>query len=520
MSNKAKINTYGEIEWHNISEELRKALTNRESGKRPLAEWHRRKKCYISYFETVEQIENILLLIKEHNVTLDVNQRFDLFNSSPNELIEEIRKQRREMSQAEEDAKDSLGRQLTRFQLAGASYVFHTKRCIIADPHSADRLAAVLIGLEKLQEYPALLICREKDRSTRIEQIKQYATGTTIYDLQESTKMPSKKSKKHIFLLTYSKLEDGINILLGNHDYYTVIADHIEEMRDASQDNSTFINTQTLVLGRKRRFLLTDRLISGKPQHFEVPIKLLDIWNELDKELQTFIANPKDLLDMGQTSTPWLKRRRRVAEIYDWLRSGYMVKRSPDIGLEPNEIFKTVECSPELPERIKRKNKNENMGVPRYVGLCKAKDILAKIMKYLAEHPEHRILIVAHHNDVVEFLRKGFGIPEPPTVYGKERIKGARQKNANKARLIKQGIVMVLAQDIDLDWYIGPIDMIFFAEMRNTYEIQSALRKRLKKYHPNHEFSITYFMTHKTSYLDSNAKVRKSVSKQMEERDS
>lgn len=517
------VNSFGEIEWHNISKALKIALTQKVSGKRKLAEWHWGKRCYVSYIGTVEQIERILKLLKSHNVNLQVNKRSDWFNKSPDELIEEIRKQRWEMSRAEEYAKDLPGKVpagATSFQLAGASYVFHTKRCIIADPYSEDRLAEVLVGLDKSQEYPALLICREKDRASRIEEIKRYATEIVIYDLQESTRLLPQKSKQYIFLLTYSNIENGINMLLDKHDYYTVIADHIEEIRDASQNNSNFTHTQRLVRRIKRRFLLTDQLISGKPQHFEVPIKLLGIWNELDKALQTFIESPKDLLDMGQTSTHWLEHRRQIGEIYHWLRSsGHMLKRSPDIGFEPNEIFDTVKCSPALPEWVKQNSKNANMSVPRYVGLCKAKDIVARVMKYLADHPKHRILIVAHHNDVVEFLRKEFDVPELPTIYGKERAKGARQKIANKARLAKQGIVIILAQDINLDWDIGPIDMIFFAEMRNTYDVQKALRKRIIKRYPDHSFSITYFMTYRESNLDPNAKVRKNISKQMEEQD-
>ena len=320
--------------------------------------------------------------------------------------------------------------------------------------------------------------------------------------------MPFKKGSDPIFLLTYSNLQSGSDRIRGK-DYYTMIVDRMDKMRNPS--GKAFKKIMELIRIRQYRFLLTDQLISKSPRDFEVPMRLLEIWDELDDELRAFIrTSQKDPLDFNQSATIWLRRRAILRKTYRVLRTGYMVNRGRDSGLGPNEKFQTVICAQTLPNRYKQKE--DKMSTPRYIGLCKAENVVAKIKAYLEAYPAQRMLIIAHHNDVVAFLKDAFGTQ---AIYGKIHPIETRQEIANQALLKKQGIILILAQDIEPAWDIGPVDMIFFAEMRDTYHVQRRLKKHLKKSYPNHPFSVTYFMTYQESDGDSNAKVRKNISKQM-----
>lgn len=147
MSNKAFGNGYGEIEWITMSGALEQELKKREPGKEKIAHWHWGKERYISYPETIEQIEHVQRLLKKHQVGLRENKKFDWLNTSPTELIDQVRKQRSEMSIADKYRGD-LPRRLSfapsEFQLAGSLYAFHTRRCIIADSYAEDRRVEAL----------------------------------------------------------------------------------------------------------------------------------------------------------------------------------------------------------------------------------------------------------------------------------------------------------------------------------------------------------------------------------------
>ena len=511
MSNKAFGNGYGEIEWITMSGALEQELKKREPGKEKLATWHWGKERYISYPETIEQIEHVQRLLKKHQVGLRENKKFFWLNTSPTELIDQVRKQRSEMSIADKYRGD-LPRRLSfapsEFQLAGSLYAFHTRRCIIADSYAEDRRAEALIATKNLKGYPVLIICREEDREIWKKDIKRCTTGVSIYDLQQSSSIPFKKGSDTVFLLTYSNLQGGSERIRGR-DYYTMIVDRMDKMRNPS--GKTFKKIMELIRIRQYRFLLTDQLISKSLRDFEVPMRLLGIWDELDNELRGFIrTSQKDPLDFNQSATIWLRRRALLRKTYHVLRIGYMVNRGRDSGLGPNEKFQTVICTQTLPNRYKKEE--DKMSTPRYIGLCKVENVVAKIKAYLEAYPAQRTLIIAHHNDVVAFLKDAFATP---AIYGKIHSVETRQEIANQALLKKQGIILILAQDIEPAWDIGSVDMIFFAEMRNTYYVQRRLKKHLKKSYPNHPFSVTYFMTYQENDVDANAKVRKNISKQM-----
>jgi len=113
--------------------------------------------------------------------------------------------------------------------------------------------------------------------------------------------------------------------------------------------------------------------------------------------------------------------------------------------------------------------------------------VVRQIKAYLLEHPEEKILIIAHHNAVIEYLIEELNTP---AIYGKVQSEEKRKELRRQFREEKSGAVLILAQDIlppelgdetekesarEMDDELDRVDTIFFAEMRNTTAVQDRL---------------------------------------------
>ncbi len=530
MSNQeAKTNDFGETELREISEELRNILKSKG-----LAIWNWGKECLVSNPKTTKDIKDVRRLFKKHSVRYQANKNFDWLNDSPKELIEKARLQREIMSRAENYAGDLPKRMAaSEFQLAGALYAFHARRCLITDLDSRDRRAEALIALENLNEYPVLLVCREMNRTRWIEEIQRRIKDVEIYDFKENTGPLPEGKGKYIFLLTYANSEKKARLLqrregrLKKHPYFTVIVDHADYLRNAKK--TKFNALWRLCEGNMQRcrLVLTDRPMSSSKKDLEAPLKLLGLWDDLDKELQGVIdGSSRDPVDEQRSSFFEIDQDRLARKLYHELRATCMVRRAEDYGLQVREEKRFTKCSSILPKKVlgeRRKQKNTaEMSNAHWTGLCKAADIVKQIKAYRLEHPGEMLLIIAHHNAVIEYLKAELNIP---AIYGKVQSEEKRKELRRRFREAKAGAALILAQDIllpelgnetdkegteKLDAGFGNIDTIFFAEMRNTTAVQDRLEVHLLKGHPERHLNVFHLVHYRDSNIDPDSTYRES----------
>lgn len=302
MKNKAQGNAFAEIEWRGISKALKYELKNKH-----LAIGHWGKGCLISTPKTAKNITDVHPLLKNPDVVYLAHENFDWLNENPEKLIKKIRLQREAMSRAEHYDGDLIKKMnASEFHLAGALYAFHARCCIIADLDSRDRRAEALIALENLNEYPALLVCREMHRKYWVDEIQRRIKDVEIYDFKENKVSLPEGKGKHIFLLTYANLKEKAPILqrkkprskLKKHPYFTIIVDRADYLQNTQSPTFKMLHKLSNNKMQRCRLVLTDRPMSSSKKDLEVSLKLLGLWDGLDKKLQRLIEkSPRDPAD-------------------------------------------------------------------------------------------------------------------------------------------------------------------------------------------------------------------------------
>jgi hypothetical protein len=392
-----EINRFGEIFWGYLSSDL---YREREKLQLGLRDWHTGNR-YVTWPESLEKIEMVIGFVQRHQ--LEVRSKIGISLEQPQALMEYFFSKRIEMSWAEDPQPEKLTHpfpiNLTPSQMAAADYATHTHCCFIADIQAVDRRAAALGAIEQADAYPCILVLPKTEREAWIEQCCDILPSTEVLNLVDANDRTPKKS---IWLVEYSQLEQfHFPFWLP---YQSVIIDHADFIKNPDAKRSQKV--AGLARPAKYRFLLTDFPVNLSPADLREPLRILGKQDSF-ADLQSFLAaEPPDPLDASTSSFLLYKRQQKLEHLYRCLRATCLVRRGNNPGLQIRRQVENVKTT-QLPEKFQP---GEIKNCLRELGLQKTAGVIEWLWKFVPKI-QGKILIVAHHNDVVEALSAGLNIP-------------------------------------------------------------------------------------------------------------
>lgn len=481
-----EINRFGEIFWGYLPQEL---YREREKLQLGLRDWHTGNR-YVTWPESLEKIEQVARFVQRHG--LEVRSKIGLSLNLPQALMEYFFSKRIEMSWAEDLQPEKLERpfpaNLTPFQLAGADYAAHTHCCFIADIQAIDRRAAALGAIDQADAYPCVLVLPKSEREAWIEQCRDILPLTEILNLVDANERTPKKS---IWLVEYSQLEQCYFPFWL--PYQAVIIDHADLIKNPASIRSQKV--AELARPASYRFLLTDFPVNLSPADLREPLQILGKQDSF-ADLQNFLTvESPDPLDATASSLLWYKRQQKLEQLYRSLRATCLVRRGNDPGLQIRRQVENVKLT-RFPEKFKPGDVKSCL---RELGLQKAAGVIDWLWKFIPQTPG-KILIVAHHNDVVEALATGLNLP---AIYRKvgEAERGLHWKDF----LALDGPrALVLSAKAALPDSLSGITALVLVEFQFTPQLLSNLVSRILGQDPQAALSIQHLAASE-SILDQQA---------------
>ena len=489
MLKKAQINEYGEIEWPYLEKQADRQALRRETG----AFFDGYSQRHISHPSNLVRVKVTIAFAKKHEIQIRPYKKLGLSIENPRVLIDYFLEKRYTMSKAEsytEEFEQELKRAPSAFIKAGVLYAIHTRNCIIADLERRDRQAVALIALYQLQGFPALLICRKKDREDWKAQIDAWLPDVEVLDFRENG---NPNTKEKIYLMDYEKLSDRADFHF-NKKYYSVIVDRALFIKNSETLRTKRV--QELMKNRTYRFLLTDSPVNISATDLPELLKALGKWDEFEKQKDFLEKSRRDPLDEHHSSFFQVKRERKWRELYYQLRTNCMVRRADDPGLH-TKIERVGVKALRYSEEFDRMDIRSAL---RQMGIYKLKDSIRKIREYREEYPEEKTLILAHHNDVVRELMSQLDIP---AIYGKINSDTQRETLARRFRIAPAPALLILANDVEPIWGFGQVDRIIYVELNTTPQKYENLIVHLLRNRKDARLNIVFLYTNYPNDLEA-----------------
>lgn len=449
------IDDFGEINWRYQPREL-----VRELSRLCLASYDWAAKAYITQPVTVALVQEVTAFARRHDLTIHPNREYNLSIEQPQALVDYFFLKRLELSQSDSfpaDLGKPLQQPLTPYIKAAVVYAVHARNCFIADPDLHDRQLAALAAVHQVQGYPCVLVCREQERDAWQVLITRYLPPEIQF--LEAGAVDCLTPAPSIWRLDYRSLERGGSLPPDAPSYFSVIVDHAHFIKNPQAQRTR----RVAAIARRvnYRFLVTDFPVNLSPVDLREPLHILGKQSEfdtLDRFLEQVTANPLDNREIQYTSNTTYQRK--LSALYRKLRATCLVRRADDPGLRSQEHIQRIEPGPP-PERIDPEDIHSEL---RRLGLQKVNSAINWLRRFLAGHPG-KVLVVAHHNDVVEEIAAVMNIP---TIYGKIADEDQRREIAANLASPDGVQALVVAGDVELGWDLGMVSALVFVELLIT----------------------------------------------------
>ncbi len=447
------INDFGEIDWSFQSKEL-----VQEVSQLGLASYDWYARAYVTSPVSIHLVDQLIGFARRKGVVIHPNPKLGLSLADPQGLIEHYFWSRLELSECDAYSGSlarPLNQSLSDYQKAAVLYAVHTRCCFIADPDAGDRQIEALAAVHQVQGYPSVLVCREQERADWLAQIRAYLPETI--QALDACEVNAGTPAQSIWLLDYHDLEQGAGLPADAPRYHSVIVDHAHFVKNAEANRTQVV----AALARKvrYRFLVTDFPVNLAPSDLKEPLEILGKAGEFHG-LADFLnlSGPDPLLNREMVRSA-AEHQRKLAMLYQQLRSTCLVRRAADPGLRSQNHIHPIELGP-IPARINEETVFSDL---RRFGLQKVTQAITWLRKFLQDRPG-KVLIFAHHNDVVEEISTALDIP---AVYGK--ISEEQRALLAAALASPTGLpALIVANDVELAWDLGQVDAIVLVELLLT----------------------------------------------------
>ncbi len=373
---------------------------------------------------------------------------------------------------------------LTALQQAGALYAAHTRRCFLADPVAEDRRRAALGAVHLVQGYPCLLIAEEGEQATWRNLVEEILPPNyALIPLEEAR--PECLSHA-LVMLPYHRLERAKGFLgLGFHPH-ALLVDEAEKLKHPQARRTQ----QVKFLAQKvlYRYLLTDFPVNLSLADLREPLRILGKmadFADLAPFLQTLSPDP---LDNQALSTPLTPYQSQLHACYFRLRQTCLVRRANDPGLRIQPQFQAIPFG-KIPAEIPMPG---NIHPLHQLGLEKMVEAAAWLHAFLLK-TQGKVLVIAHHHDVVEYLAHRLVLP---AIYGPVGDT-KREQVWEKFREDDECQALIVASKAALPAEFPPLEAIIFVELFTTPDDLTELMRRLPE-----DDTLDLILLHSESALD------------------
>lgn len=380
---KTKLSQYGDIIWESDSKET----------KPPGARWSPFYKRWIISPSTTARTSKALEWLKTRGLSLPGEAQ------SADELVEDFQMARIALSQEVHPREPILDGVLDPFHQAGALYAALVGQCIIADPLPEDRRMAALGAFHRLGHKTCIIVCHRKDRPTWEQDIQQVFKKAVIRDL-----IGEESAAAGFWMVDYETLQQESAIKFPTlSEKPLIIVDHAEHLKyspsSANEESRRSRHVRALAKMVHDLILLTALPFNVHPSDLRGLLNVLDKYSQLHP-VQKWLQDrslPGDALSKNDAST-----------LFSALRATCMVRRGDLAGALPKREYIAI-----------RDLTDDELAVAasamHQLGLAKIDGAL-NWFKYFPTIHIGKVLVVAHHNRVVEGLAAGLGAP---SIYSK-----------------------------------------------------------------------------------------------------
>lgn len=454
MHVKPYINYLGEINWGDLPEDL--AAEMRRTG---LASFDWYLKAYVTYPATRAMVGAAKDFAQKQGVHIQDNPKFNLSVEQPEQLVEHFHLQRIILSQSSEHpyplAHEAVGK-LSAYLKAAVVYAVRTRCCIIADPNEVDQKIIALAATQQVRGFPCVVICRDEERQQWIDLAREYLPADVR--IVEHSCVNAQTPKRSLWLMDYHDLEQGMGLPNEAPRFNAIIIDQAHYVKNISARRTKI--AAALARRTNYRFLVTDFPENISPRDLKELIKILGKeaeFEHLGKFLDTLTNDPQDSRYPAHANRQY---QERLAALYRKLRATCLVRRAADPGLRAQIHIQPIGLSG-MPEWI---DAADVLSLLRALGLQK----VARAIDWLKDYRRQqtgKMIIFAHHQDVVTELSQALGIPK---IFG--NVTSERQRDEIIADFVRAegAAALVLSSDIELTWDLSQVQAIVFAELLIT----------------------------------------------------
>jgi len=445
------INDFGEIVWKYQPARIVDGLKNYK-----LAVYDWSEKAYVSQPTTLDLVLKIADFSRQYQCTVQPNREFGLTLENAENLIDHFFMTRFRLSRSRTcfgELNKTPVERLSPFTMAAVQYAVHSRCCFIADPDEVERKIIALAAVHQVEGYPCLLVCRQQERDFWIYQAQQHlCEGIQIID---GHMVNANTPRESLWIVDYRDLEHGYYPNPGLH-YRSIIVDYASYIKNPQAQRTKMV--AALARTVQYRFLTTNFPVNITPSDLVTPLKLLNKEQEFSS-LNDFFnqvgPNPMD----NRTVLDYFTYQKKLGLLYRKLRSTCLVRRAEDPGVCIQDHLEFIKLN-QPPENIQ----TDLIASPlRRLGIEKIQEAAAWLSDFLNNYSGN-VLIIAHHNDVIENLSKMLNLP---AIYGK--IGSEKLRMANALQMSQNGArAIIIANDVELKWEFDEVTALVFVELLIT----------------------------------------------------
>jgi hypothetical protein len=442
------ISKYGDILWGAPASEALKASK--------IAHYSRFYRSWITSPYNLAQVRQVVEFAKAHNLVLPFEEQ------EREQVVNRFYQQRIALSREPALQASILPKVLTPFQQVAALYAALVGQSLIADPEAEDRRMAALGAAYRMRHETILIVCRRTERDVWVRDITRVFPKAVIQEF-----IGAKSATAGFWMVAYEdlqtrarpdfpKMENKRALLIVDH------AEYLKRVGSTITDYGTQAESWRSHWVRKLALRVYDRILLT-----EMPVNLhtLDLRGLLD-----VLGTSPMFTALGN----WFDQKRQAedlgrdpSELSTLLRATCMVRRAELPYLEP--VFQHI------PVRALTVEENLNVTSPLHrLGVSKDRGALEWLRDFL-KTAKGKVVVVAHHNRVVEALSEGLGIP---AIYGKTST-GTRERFLADFCDPAGSRVLVLSDDVPVPENLPRLWAVVLVELLNSPLEQFALAKYL-----------------------------------------
>jgi superfamily II DNA or RNA helicase len=458
-------NSFGQILWNrwDLTRELRAIATyNIYYG------------TYVTSPATLSLARDALTFARQHNIEIQPWGKSDLALHDPESLMEVHNARMFELSRADITnlrLTRPLKEEISQFVLTGIQYALLSQRCIIADPSPEDRMAIALGTIHQRECYPCLIVCGKDERKHWHEKIQALLPKEVqvldVCDVQST--LPEKAIlfaehsilERHFRWPTFPRRKDkaGTSLIVDEA--------HLFKNPEARRTQ----NLLSIRKGVSYRLLLTDYLVDLSYQDLRILLRILDRESEFEDLYDSLRTASRDPLVNASRNLYRYGHQTVLRRLHFKLRANCMVRRADDRELGVQERSMNVGLTNGFPAEFDPEEIKHPLHV---IGAKKAESAIAWLRLFL-QGCKGKILIFAHHNDVVEKVAEALGIP---AYHGKTGSEKERNRIIQDFRHGNKFQALMVANDMELEWDLPEVSHVVFVEMpRSLSKYENVLNR-------------------------------------------